>query len=39
MGPAMRLDRQTVSLPLSPAMSDTDAGRVTQAVREILCES
>jgi len=33
---AMRLGRQTVSLPLSPAMSDPDADRVIQAVREIL---
>jgi dTDP-4-amino-4,6-dideoxygalactose transaminase len=33
---AMRLGRQTVSLPLSPAMSDADAARVVAAVRCIL---
>jgi len=33
---AMRIGRQTVSLPLSPAMSDADADRVIQAIRQIL---
>ncbi|MDG2537160.1 DegT/DnrJ/EryC1/StrS family aminotransferase [Dyella jiangningensis] len=33
---AMKLGRQTVSLPLSPAMSDNDADRVIAAVRKIL---
>nr|WP_199096827.1 DegT/DnrJ/EryC1/StrS family aminotransferase [Dyella sp. ASV21] len=33
---AMRLGRQTVSLPLSPAMSDEDAGRVINTVRGLL---
>jgi dTDP-4-amino-4,6-dideoxygalactose transaminase len=33
---AMRLGRQTVSLPLSPAMSDGDAERVVAAVRSIV---
>jgi dTDP-4-amino-4,6-dideoxygalactose transaminase len=33
---AMRLGRQTVSLPLSPAMSDGDAERVVAAVRRVL---
>ena len=33
---ARRLGRQTVSLPLSPALSDTDADRVVDAVRKIL---
>lgn len=33
---AMRLGRQTVSLPLSPAMSDPDADRVIQAVTHLL---
>jgi dTDP-4-amino-4,6-dideoxygalactose transaminase len=33
---AMRLGRQTVSLPLSPAMSEADAARVIAAVRRIL---
>ena len=33
---AMRLGRQTVSLPLSPAMSDEDAERVVAAVRSVL---
>nr|WP_279237570.1 DegT/DnrJ/EryC1/StrS family aminotransferase [Dyella sedimenti] len=33
---AMRLGRQTVSLPLSPAMSDGDAERVVQAVKVLL---
>ena len=33
---AMRLGRQTVSLPLSPALSDADAGRVIDAVRRIV---
>jgi dTDP-4-amino-4,6-dideoxygalactose transaminase len=33
---AMRLGRQTVSLPLSPAMSDDDAGRVIEAVRSVV---
>lgn len=33
---AMRLGRQTVSLPLSPAMSDADAARVVQAVRRVI---
>lgn len=36
---AMRLGRQTVSLPLSPAMSDADAGRVIEAVRRIVGHS
>lgn len=33
---AMRLGRQTVSLPLSPAMTDADVGRVIEAVRRIV---
>ncbi len=33
---AMRLGRQTVSLPLSPAMSAEDAERVVEAVRSVL---
>lgn len=33
---AMQLGRQTVSLPLSPAMSDADADRVIDAVRSII---
>lgn len=33
---AMRLGRQTVSLPLSPALSDTEVERVIGAVKEIL---
>jgi dTDP-4-amino-4,6-dideoxygalactose transaminase len=33
---AMRLGRQTVSLPLSPALSDADAARVIEAVRGTL---
>lgn len=33
---AMRLGRQTVSLPLSPALSDADVERVIHAVRQIL---
>jgi dTDP-4-amino-4,6-dideoxygalactose transaminase len=33
---AMRLGRQTVSLPLSPAMSDSDAERVIDAVRAVV---
>jgi len=33
---AMQLGRRTVSLPLSPAMSDADTDRVVQAVRNIL---
>ena len=33
---AMRLGRQTVSLPLSPALSDADAERVIDAVRRIV---
>ncbi|MGO4501971.1 MULTISPECIES: DegT/DnrJ/EryC1/StrS family aminotransferase [unclassified Dyella] len=33
---AMRLGRQTVSLPLSPAMSDEDAERVIDAVRSVI---
>ena len=33
---AMKLGRETVSLPLSPAMSDDDVERVIQAVRTIL---
>lgn len=33
---AMRLGRQTVSLPLSPALSDDDAARVIDAVRRIV---
>jgi dTDP-4-amino-4,6-dideoxygalactose transaminase len=32
----MRLGRQTVSLPLSPAMSDEDAERVIDAVRSVI---
>ncbi|XRD77558.1 DegT/DnrJ/EryC1/StrS family aminotransferase [Dyella marensis] len=32
---AMRIGRQTASLPLSPAMSDADAERVIEAVTEI----
>nr|WP_279236955.1 DegT/DnrJ/EryC1/StrS family aminotransferase [Dyella sp. RRB7] len=33
---AMRLGRQTVSLPLSPAMSDEDAERVIDAVQSLI---
>jgi dTDP-4-amino-4,6-dideoxygalactose transaminase len=33
---AMRLGRQTVSLPLSPKLSDADADDVIKAVRLIL---
>ncbi|WP_109124913.1 DegT/DnrJ/EryC1/StrS family aminotransferase [Dyella sp. C11] len=33
---AMQLGRQTVSLPLSPAMTDDDATRVIDAVRDIV---
>ncbi|MDI3263307.1 MAG: DegT/DnrJ/EryC1/StrS family aminotransferase [Fulvimonas sp.] len=33
---AMRIGRQTASLPLSPALSDADAGRVIEAVRAIV---
>lgn len=33
---AMRLGRQTVSLPLSPKLSDADQQRIIAAVREIL---
>jgi dTDP-4-amino-4,6-dideoxygalactose transaminase len=33
---AMKLGRQTVSLPLSPAMSDDDVERVIHAMRTIL---
>jgi dTDP-4-amino-4,6-dideoxygalactose transaminase len=34
---AMKIGRETVSLPLSPAMSDMDVERVIDAVRNILC--
>ena len=33
---AMRLGRQTVSLPLSPALTDAEVGRVIEAVRRIV---
>lgn len=33
---AMKLGRETVSLPLSPAMSDEDVERVIEAVRSII---
>jgi dTDP-4-amino-4,6-dideoxygalactose transaminase len=33
---AMRLGRQTVSLPLSPALDDAEAARVIEAVRKAL---
>ncbi|HEY9130875.1 MAG TPA: DegT/DnrJ/EryC1/StrS aminotransferase family protein [Dyella sp.] len=33
---AQRLGRQTVSIPLSPGLSDDDAGRVIDAVRTIV---
>ena len=33
---AMRLGRQTVSLPLSPALTDADVERVIAAVRRII---
>lgn len=33
---ALRIGRQTVSLPLSPALSDADVGDVIAAVREVL---
>ncbi|BBD80769.1 DegT/DnrJ/EryC1/StrS family aminotransferase [Aerosticca soli] len=33
---AMRIGRQTASLPLSPVLSDADAGRVIAAVRAIV---
>jgi dTDP-4-amino-4,6-dideoxygalactose transaminase len=33
---AMRLGRQTVSLPLSPAMSNEDIERVIEAVRAVI---
>lgn len=34
---AMRIGRQTVSLPLSPKLSDADVGRVIAVVRDVLC--
>ena len=33
---AMRIGRSTVSLPLSPNLSDAEFGRVEAAIREIL---
>jgi dTDP-4-amino-4,6-dideoxygalactose transaminase len=33
---AMRIGRQTVSLPLSPKLSDADVGRTIDAVRSIV---
>jgi dTDP-4-amino-4,6-dideoxygalactose transaminase len=33
---AMRIGRQTVSLPLSPKLTDNDVDRVVQAVKKIL---
>ncbi len=33
---AKRIGKQTVSLPLSPAMSNTDQDRVISAIRDIL---
>jgi len=33
---AMRLGRETVSLPLSPALTDADVERVIAAVRRII---
>jgi dTDP-4-amino-4,6-dideoxygalactose transaminase len=36
---AMRLGRQTVSLPLSPKLSDSDVNRVIDAVRDIILQS
>ena len=33
---AMRIGRQTVSLPLSPRLTDTDVARVIGAVRAIV---
>lgn len=33
---ALRIGRQTVSLPLSPALSDSDVGDVIAAVRKVL---
>lgn len=32
----MRLGRETVSLPLSPAMTDEDAERVIEAIRSVI---
>jgi dTDP-4-amino-4,6-dideoxygalactose transaminase len=36
---AMRLGRQTVSLPLSPKLSDSDVARVIDATRDIILRS
>lgn len=36
---AMRLGRQTVSLPLSPAMTDNDARRVVEAVTALVARA
>ena len=36
---AMRIGRETVSLPLSPKLSDTDVGRIISAVRGLLSEA
>ena len=33
---AMQIGRQTVSLPLSPKLTDNDVERVTQTVKKIL---
>jgi dTDP-4-amino-4,6-dideoxygalactose transaminase len=32
----MRIGRQTVSLPLTPSMTDEDVGEVVEAVRGVL---
>jgi len=34
---AMRLGRQTVSLPLSPKLTDADVERVVEAIRQLVC--
>jgi len=34
---AMRLGRQTVSLPLSPKLTDADVERVVKATRQLVC--
>ena len=36
---AVRIGRQTVSLPLSPKLSDDDVGDVIAAVRDVIGES
>ena len=36
---AVKLGRETVSLPLSPALGDDDVSRVIDAVRQILSKT